>query len=126
MSENKEQYRERAPGTTTIAPGVLVTIAQLTALNVEGVAFMAPTPSGMNRILHRDTGEGVRIEIDENSVSVELYLILTSGVNVRDVCQKVQAEVADAIEQMVGMDVERIDVHVHDIHYDQSTRPDQA
>jgi uncharacterized alkaline shock family protein YloU len=125
MSENKEQYRDRAPGATTIAPGVLVTIAQLTALNVDGVASMAATPSGMNRILRRDIGEGVRIEIEENSVSVELYLILNSGVNVRDVCRKVQVEVSDAIEQMVGMDVERIDIHVQDIHYDQSTIPDQ-
>lgn len=119
MSENKEQYRERAPGATTIAPGVLVTIAQLTALNVPGVAYMGSTPSGMNRFFQRGSGEGVRIEIHENSVSVELFLILCSGVYVREVCHKVQAEVANAIEQMVGMDVERIDVHVQDIYYDQ-------
>jgi uncharacterized alkaline shock family protein YloU len=39
---------------------------------------------------------------------------------VRDVSRKVQTEVARAIEDMVGMVVKRIDVHIEDIQYDPS------
>jgi uncharacterized alkaline shock family protein YloU len=105
------------PGTTTIAPGVLLTIARLTALGVRGVARLAPIPGGVNRLFRRGVGEGVRISVEGDRVSVELHLILEQDTNVRDVSRKVQAEVARAIEDMVGMQVECIDVHIEDIHF---------
>ena len=74
--ESKEQARPRAPGTTSIAPGVLVTIARLSALGVDGVAGMARIPSGMNRLLRRGTGEGVEVRVENGNVSVDLYIIL--------------------------------------------------
>lgn len=116
MSENEEAL-DRAPGTTTMAPGVLVTLAKLTALNVPGVTGMAPLPGGVNRIFRRGSGEGVHIEIDEDCVSIELFLILQSDRNVRDVSRKVQSEVSRAIEEMIGMEVTRVDVHIEDISF---------
>jgi len=117
VMDSKIQARPRAPGTTTIAPGVLVTIARLSALSVEGVAGMAHVPSGMNRLLRRGTGEGVEVSIEKGNVSVDLYIILERDTYVRDVSKKVQIEVARAIEDMVGMDVKRIDIHIEDIQY---------
>ena len=114
---SKEQALSRAPGTTTIAPGVLVTIARLTALSVDGVAGMAQIPSGVNRLLRRGSGEGVEIRIEDGSVAADLYLILERDTYVRDVGRQVQTEVARAIEDMVGMIVKRIDVHIEDIDY---------
>ncbi|MGD2057821.1 MAG: Asp23/Gls24 family envelope stress response protein [Anaerolineales bacterium] len=116
MSQTEEMH-DRAPGTTTMAPGVLVTLAKFTALNVPGVAAMAPKPGGVNRIFRRGSGEGVQIEIDEECVCIELFLILESDTNVRDVSRKVQSEVARAIQEMVGMEVTRVDVHIEDIYY---------
>ncbi len=121
MMTEIEETHDRAPGTTTMAPGVLVTLAKLTALNVPGVAAMAPLPGGVNRLFRRGSGEGVQIEIDEHCVCIELFLILESDTNVRDVSRKVQTEVARAIEEMIGMDVHRIDVHIEDIHF----KPDE-
>lgn len=118
MMDEKGQNAGRAPGTTTIAPGVLVTISRLTALSVPGVASMASVPGGVNRLFRRGSGEGVRIEVDENAVAIDLYLILARNTNVRDVSRKVQAEVGRAIEEMVGMQIDRIDVHIEDIDYD--------
>jgi len=117
--DSSDYSRTRAPGTTTIAPGVLVTIARLSALSVEGVVGMAANvPSGVNRFLRRGTGEGVEIRVDDGSVSVDLYIVLKPDTYVRDVSKNVQIEVARAIEDMVGMEVERIDVHIEDIEYD--------
>lgn len=115
--DTNESQSARAPGKTTIAPGVLVTIARLTALSIPGVVMMAPTPSSVDRFLRRGSGEGVHVEVKDGVVSVDLYLILKKDTYVRDVCRKVQSEVARAIEDMVGMPVERIDIHVEDIHY---------
>jgi uncharacterized alkaline shock family protein YloU len=92
----------------------LVTIAKLSALGVSGVSRMAPVAGGVNRLFRRGAGEGVRIEISDDTVSVDLYLVLDHGTNVRDVSRNVQAEVASAIETMVGMSVSRVDVHIED------------
>ena len=116
--DEKEGLSKRAPGTTTIAPGVLVTIARLTALRVPGVVRLANLPGGVNRLIRRGSGEGVRIEVEENSVAVDLYVELARDINVRKVCSKVQSEVTRAIHDMVAMDVARVDVHVMDISYD--------
>ena len=113
----KEKDAARAPGTTTIAPNVLVTTARLAALGVQGVAAVAPGPSSVNRLFRRGSGEGVRIEIIDDAVAVDLHLILDKDTNVRDVSRKVQEDVARAIEDIVGMQVTRIDVHIEDINY---------
>jgi uncharacterized alkaline shock family protein YloU len=114
---SKEKEDSRAPGTTTMAPGVLVTLAKLTAMSVPGVAGMAPLPGGVNRLFRRGVAEGVQIQVDETSVCIDLYLILRHDTNVRDVSRKVQVAVARAIEEMIGMQVTRVDVHIEDIDY---------
>lgn len=118
--DEQEGLSERAPGTTTIAPGVLVTIARLTALRVPGVVRLANLPGGVNRLFRRGSGEGVRIEVEENSVSVDLYVELARNLKVRQVCGQLQSEVTRAIHDMVAMEVTRVDVHVMDISYDES------
>ena len=115
---NTEETSERAPGTTTIAPEVLVTIVRLTALRVPGVVRLANLPGGVNRLFRRGAGEGVRIEVENNTVSVDLYVELEPEVNVRKISAKIQSEIARAIQDMVAMHIERIDVHVMDICYD--------
>lgn len=115
--ERKQDNHPRAPGKTTIAPGVLVTIARLTALSVPGVSAMAPTFSGVNRFLRAGYGEGVQIQVENGGVEVDLYLILDCDTNVRSVSRNVQKEVSRAIEEMVGMEALRIDIHIEDIDY---------
>jgi len=104
-------------GATLIAPKVLITTARLTALGVPGVVGLAPIPGGVNRLFRRGDGEGVRIEVDGQAVSVDLHLIVGQGTNVRELGRKVQAEVARAIEELIGMSVQRIDIHIEDVDY---------
>jgi uncharacterized alkaline shock family protein YloU len=118
IMEDTSQEQNEHQGATTIAPGVLVTIAQLTALGVPGVVRLTAPPVGINRWFRRTTGDGVIVGIDGDTVSVELHLILTHDVNVRQVSRKVQQEVARAIEEMVGMKVNSIDVHIEDIDFE--------
>jgi uncharacterized alkaline shock family protein YloU len=104
-------------GKTTIAPEVLLTIARLTTLDIEGVSRLSPVPAGVNRLLKRGYGEGVQIEIDDDSVFADIYVVLNNDVNVRDVSRTIQREVARAISEMVGMQVGRVNIHIEDIDY---------
>jgi len=109
--------KRNSAGKTTIAPEVLITIARLTTIDVPGVSRMSNIPSGVNRLLNRRYGEGVRLDITNDSVSVDLFLILKNDVNIRDVSRKVQIEVARSISKMVGMQVGRVNIHIEDIDY---------
>ncbi len=109
----------RPIGKTTVSVDVLLTIARLTTLSVPGVSRLSETKTtGVKGLLKRaQTSEGVCLEIRDDTVYVDLYLILDSEVNIREVSRKVQQEVSRAISDMVGMRVGRINVHIEDIDY---------
>ena len=112
-----------SPGKTTVSPDVLVTIARLSALSVPGVSRMAQVPGGVNRLFRRGTGDGVRMEVKDNLVTANLYLILKQHVNIREVSRNVQHQVARALQEMVGMDIGGIEIHIEDIDADEEARP---
>ncbi len=107
----------RPAGKTTVSPDVLISIAKMSAMGVPGVSHMASVPGGVNRLFRRGTGDGVRIEIEEDTVYAELYLVLNDDVNIREVARNVQHKVARAIQEMVAMDVGFVNIHIEDIEY---------
>ncbi len=108
----------RPAGKTTVAPEVLTTVARMAALSVPGVVRMAAVSGGVNRIFQRGASEGVRININHDVVTADLYLVVKGDLNLREVGREVQQQVARAIQELIGMDVGRIDVHVEDIEYE--------
>ncbi|MCK7530760.1 MAG: Asp23/Gls24 family envelope stress response protein [Marinilabiliales bacterium] len=75
----------------------------------------------MNRLFKRGAGDGVRIETEENTGRTpDLYLVLQQDVNIREVSRNVQQNVARAIQEMVGMDIGHVNIHIEDIDYEES------
>ncbi|MBI5295434.1 MAG: Asp23/Gls24 family envelope stress response protein [Chloroflexi bacterium] len=109
------------PGKTTVSPDVLVTIARLAALGVPGVSHLANVTGGVNRLLRRGAHEGVRIEVENNTVYADLFLVLKQDVNIREVSRNVQHQVSRAIQEMVGMEIGHVDIHIEDIDYEEVT-----
>lgn len=115
---------EYAQGRTTVAPDVLLTIARLSALNTPGVSHFAELPASMNNLFRRSSASnGVRINLQDEVVSVDLFLVLTNNINIRDVSRQVQRNVSRAISEMVGMQVQSVNVFVEDIDYPEETGP---
>lgn len=111
---------ERPPGKTTVSPDVLISIAKLSALGVSGVSRMAPVSGGVNRLFRKGANEGVRLTVEEDTVFADMYLVLKRDVNIREVSRTVQQQVARAVQEMVGMEVGHIDIHIEDIDYEES------
>jgi uncharacterized alkaline shock family protein YloU len=109
----------RPPGKTTVSPDVLISIAKLSALGVPGVSRMAPISGGVNRLFRKGANEGVRIEVEEDTVFADIYLVLKQDVNIREVSRNVQQQITRAIQEMVGMDVGHVDIHIEDIDYEE-------
>jgi len=107
-----------ATGKITVSPDVLITIARLSTLAVPGVSHMAPVPGGVNRLFRRGSGDGVRIEIEQNTVFADLYFVVKQDVNIREVSRNVQKQAARAIQEMVGMEIGHVNIHIEDIDYE--------
>ena len=110
---------EMSQGKITIAPDVLVTIARMAVLSVPGVSRMAQVTGGVNRLFKRGISDGVRIEVQDNTIVARLYLTLKPDVNVREVSRNAQAQVTRALQEMVGMDVGDVEIHIEDIDYEE-------
>jgi uncharacterized alkaline shock family protein YloU len=104
-------------GSVSIAPHVLAVVASAAALAVPGVVRRSNyRPVSVERLIRRVVVEpGVTVAVDESGASVDLYLIFASGVNLLDVSRSVQREVNRAIREMVGINVQEINVHVDDV-----------
>lgn len=98
-------------GKISVAPEVLVTTARLTALAVPGVARLV-APPGMGRLLQ---ASGVKVEVIDDQVYVEIYVMTDPDVNMLSVGRKIRAEVTRALEDMVGVNVQAVDVHIEDV-----------
>lgn len=111
------------PGKTTISIDVILTITRLTTLDVPGVSRMSQVPSRRFRtmLLHRQEEDGLHVEVVDDVVYTEIYVILDSDVNIREVGRNIQTAVARAITEMIGMQVGVINVHVEDIVYPVAT-----
>ncbi len=104
-------------GRTTIDPGVLIKIAKLTALGVPGVSKMASGPHHVESLLRKNCSDGVHIDVENNTVYADLYLVLNNDVDLYETSKTIQEKVSRAITEMVGMDVGKINIHIEDINY---------
>jgi uncharacterized alkaline shock family protein YloU len=113
-----EQEVPASIGRIEIAPEVLTTIVHYTTLEVEGVNKMAPVPADMGRLFRRTSGrDGIILDYADGTISFEIYVLMDPHVNVLETSQAVQEAVIEAIDKMVGLSVETVNVHVEDVIY---------
>ncbi|MCD6284460.1 MAG: Asp23/Gls24 family envelope stress response protein [Anaerolineae bacterium] len=108
--------RKTIPGAVTVEPTVLETIARLTTLGVPGVADIAERD--VDRLLGV-SGKSVAIQVREGRVFVDLHIIAGPDQSLLQLGRKVQYEVTRAVQQMIGMPVDAVDVHIEDVTYSQ-------
>ena len=111
---------ENGLGRIEIAPEVLALIAHRTTVHFDGILGMATIPADVHDILRRNRRQnGIVLDISNNKVNFDIYVIMEANVNIMDTSRRLQTAVAQAIDQLVGISVETINVHVEDIQYPQ-------
>ena len=107
----------RSLGTTRVANEVVASIAALAALQVQGVAAMYhPGAQPIDRIVRRSQAHrGVRVELREAALHVDLWIVMEAGGNVPLVGAAVQRRVAEAIDRMLAMRVAEVNVFVSEV-----------
>lgn len=129
MSENTQpdvKLDENPNGTVSFATEVVATIAGLAATEVEGVASMSSQSGGFadmfSRKNSRNFTKGVRIDLNDNRVTVDITIVVDYGSPVPEVARGIQENVKKAIETMSGLDVHAVDVHVTGVSFEREQR----
>jgi uncharacterized alkaline shock family protein YloU len=103
-------------GKVMIAPNVLVTIVQKTATSVPGVDRLHDSVPNVKRLLGLHTvGQGVEVEVADDQVAVDVYLTARRDTDLLQMGRQLQRDVTRAIEDIVGMTVREVNVHIEDV-----------
>ena len=113
-------YEKDKIGEVQIADEVVAIIAGLAATEVEGVDSMAGniTNELVGKLGMRNLSKGVKIDVTEEHVCVDLSLYLKYGYNIPDVSAKVQDKVRTAIENMTGLTVLEVNIKIAGVNMD--------
>lgn len=113
-------------GKVTIAPNVLVTIVQKTTMAEPGVAQLWENVPGVKRLLGFHTvGRGVEVAVSDNRVTVDVYLMARRGVDLLRMGRTLQGRITRAIQDIVGMEVREVNIHIEDVATELSQDPDE-
>ena len=107
------------PGSNIVYSNEVVSIiAGVAASEVEGIASMVNVPNGSLLGKNRNVTKGVKVEIGTEEASVDLYVTVEYGKPIQKAAHDAQESVRKAIEEMTGLHVVRVDVHVQGVSFE--------
>ena len=119
MGDNKEYMTlPEENGSINISEEVIAAIAVGAAREVEGVSGMmtslgnSVTDLMTNKKNAQRVAKGVKIDMSEASLNMDLYLTVQYGNPIPEVAENVQKAVISAVEAMTGCSVGAVNVHV--------------
>ncbi len=127
--EEKELMEEKKD-TLKISDEVVAVITGVAASETEGV-FSVGTgsfASGWTELLggKKNNAKGIKVVMGEGSVTIEIQLVVKYGVRITDVAASVQENVKNAVEEMTGFTVEKVDVRVVGIKASPEAKKEEA
>lgn len=108
-------------GTTVIEDAVVSKIAGIAAREVSGVASLG---TGSARVLSNireslgtttDVRQGVSVAINGGVATIGVSIIAEYGVAIHELAEAIRRNVKFGVERMTGLNVERVNVTVHDV-----------
>ena len=125
MAEKRTTYKIQdlgGIGEVHIADEVVAIVAGLAATDVDGVASMAGniTNELVGKLGMKNLSKGVKVEVTEEHVSVDLSLNIRYGYNIPAVSEQVQEKVSTAIENMTGLTVLDVNIKIAGVNMEES------
>ena len=113
-----------------IANEVVAVIAGVAVSEVPGVSEMAGGfAGGITEVLSgkKNLSKGIKVEADEKEVKIDVNIIVEYGTRIPDVAFEIQNRVKKAVENMTGLKVVEVNVHVQGVNtqFDEIKKDDQ-
>lgn len=110
----KTQY-----GLVDISNDVIATVVGGAATEIFGIVGMASKNQirdNLNEILKKESySKGVIVRQEENGVAVDVYIIVSYGTKISEVCRNVQEKVKYNLESMLGVSANAVNVFVQGV-----------
>ena len=115
-------YEKDRIGEVQIADEVVAIIAGLAATEIDGVDSMAGniTNELVGKLGMKNLSKGVKVDVTEDHVSVDLSLNIRYGFNIHEVSEQVQEKVSAAIENMTGLTVLDVNIRIAGVNMEES------
>ena len=118
MAESKEyMIRREDTGNIQISEEVVANLATATALEVDGVGGLMNGNVADLLGGKKLTAKGVRVDLEDETLIVNLFLMIRYGCGISDVAGKVQQSVCTTLEGSTGFRVGAVNVHVGGITF---------
>ena len=104
-----------------ISNDVVAVIAGVAVSEVAGVAGMAGGfAGGITEVLSgkKNLAKGIKVDITEKKAKIDVNIIVEYGSRIPDVAFEIQNRVKKAVENMTGLTVEEVNVHVQGVSTD--------
>ena len=101
-----------------IANDVISVIAGVAVSEVPGVASMAGGfAGGITEVLSgkKNLSKGIKVDADEKEVRIDVNIIVEYGSRIPDVAYEIQTRVKKSVENMTGLKVSEVNVHVQGV-----------
>ena len=101
-------------GAVKIADDVVAMIASLAASEVEGVSAVGNnlTNDLMNKVGVKNLAKGVKVDVKESKVIVDVVVSMEYGFNIPATSRKIQDKVKAAIENMTGLNCAEVNIRI--------------
>ena len=130
MEENKiveeKDIEEVENGTEgiKISSDVIAVIAGVAVSEVPGVFGMAGGfAGGITEVLKgkKNLAKGIKVDTTDNKAKIDVNIIVYYGARIPDVAFEIQNRVKTAVENMTGLKVEEVNVHVQGVNTESLT-----
>lgn len=111
---------ENGHGRIEIAPEVIEVIAGIAASEVEGVEKMRGSfASGVvERLGKKNHGKGVRVDLTEDGIKVDVYCVMKFGVSIPRVAQLIQEGIRQTLLNMTALEADEVNIHIVGIQFE--------
>ncbi len=104
-----------------ISNDVVAVIAGVAVSEVQGVSGMSGGfAGGITEVLSgkKNLAKGIKVEINEDTVKIDVNIIVEYGSRIPDVAFEIQNRVKKSVGNMTGLKVEEVNVHVQGVNTD--------
>jgi len=126
MAESKGYIKSTDErGSINICQNVVAVIAASAAVDIDGVYGLYQSPGRELTTVSGKKGisKGVRINIEGDDITVDVYFIANMGHPVNEVGEAVQKSVKSAIEEAVGAKVSAVNIHICGVSLKKAKQP---
>ena len=138
MEENQEEKKEEiveieentegANDGIKISNDVVAVIAGVAVSEVPGVASMSGGfAGGISEVLSgkKNLSKGIKVDAEEKDVKIDVNIIVEYGSRIPDVAFEIQNRVKKSVENMTGLKVAEVNVHVQGVRTEKEEKEEE-